>query len=140
MCAALASKNKVIRPGKAAAIWRKHGKDQLIWAGFARREALKWWKDKGCELVDVPASRFAERSDRTRLLAWDDLPPGLVVRGLVDPHEGHPILKIVTRASTPEELQRFEHPRMPLLEEPLFSADLIELAEPPSGAQQMELF
>jgi hypothetical protein len=33
-----------------------------------------------------------------------------------------PLIKVVTRASTEEELNFFEHPRMPLLETPLFDA------------------
>ena len=136
MCAALALNTTIIRPGKWVPFWRQRGHDQLVWAGFARQESLGWWKRAGGELVDVPAHRFAERSDRTRQLAWDDLPPGTVVRGLVDPHDGKPLLKIVTRASSAEEIQRFEHPRMPLLEAPLFSAELLDLPEP----VQPELF
>ncbi len=77
-------------------------------------------------MVDVPAARFAERSERDRQLRWDDVACGSVVRGLIDPNAGKPLLKIVTRASTPEELVRFEHPRMPLIELPLFSAEWFE--------------
>jgi hypothetical protein len=112
---------------------------RLIWAGFARRESLGWWKKNGAELVDIPAHRFAERSDRDRQLRWDELPPGHVVRGLLDPHGGHPLLKVVTRASTPEELARYEHDRMPLLELPLISAEIISTPAPDPPAQG-ELF
>ena len=87
-------------------------------------------------MVDVPAERFAERSDRDGQLRWDDVLRGYVVRGLIDPNDGKPLLKIVTRASTAEELARFEHPRMPLIEPPLFSAELFEEAED----SQRELF
>ena len=89
--------------------------------------------------MDVPAQRFAERSDRDRQLRWDVVPPGLIVRGLVAPNDGKPLLKIVTRASTPEELLRFEHPRMPLLEAPLFSAE-IPADDPAERDAQGELF
>jgi hypothetical protein len=43
-----------------------------------------------------------------------------VIRGLLDHQTGQPLIKIVTRESTAEELQRFQHPRMPVLEPPLF--------------------
>lgn len=80
---------------------------------------------KGGGLVDVPAHRFAERSDRDRRLRWDDVPVGLVVRGVIVPNDGKPLLKIVTRESSPEEFAQFEHPRMPLIEAPLFSAEIL---------------
>jgi hypothetical protein len=138
MCAALGKQTKILRPGKLIGLWRQGRAEQLTWAGFVRSESLKWWKRQGGELVDVPADRFAERSDRDRQLRWDDIPPGLVVRGLVDPHEGQPLLKIVTRRSTPEEFSRFEHDRMPLLEAPIFSAAPIDVPETESA--QGELF
>jgi hypothetical protein len=56
-------------------------------------------------------------------LTWDDVPAGQVVRGVIDPNEGKPLLKVVTRASTPEELAKYEHDRMPLIEPPLYSAE-----------------
>jgi hypothetical protein len=130
MCAALELNTRVLRPGKWVPVWTKSGALQLIWAGFARRETLRWWEKKGGELIDVPADRFAERSDRTRDLIWDDVPRGHVVRGLVEKSGPKPLLKIVTRASTEEELIRFEHPRMPLIEPPLFSSEPVPITEP----------
>ena len=90
------------------------------WAGFARSEILAWWQRRGGVLIDLPAERFAERSEVTGKLIWDDLKEGLVIRGLVDTQTQQPLIKVVTRASTPAELDRFQHPRMPLLEGPLF--------------------
>ncbi len=140
MCAALELNSRMLRPGCLVRAWRR---DQilaaLVWAGFARKESLGWWKKNGGEFVDVPAHRFAERSDRDRQLRWDDVPPGLIVRGLVDPNDGKPLLKIVTRASTEEELVRFEHPRMPLIEPPLFSAE-IPADDPAEESVQAEFF
>jgi len=134
MCAVLGIKTRIIRPGKPVRLWRAGVQAEFVWAGFARKETLAWWKKKqNGELVDVPANRFAERSDRDGQLRWDDVPAGLVVRGLIDPNGGKPLLKIVTRASTAEELERFEHPRMPLLEPPLFSAEMLEPAEEAQG-------
>lgn len=139
MCAAIEIHGKTLRPGKLVAAWRNAGPDFFTWAGFARRERLAWWMQQGGELVDVPAHRFAERSDRDRRLRWDDVPPGSVVRGLLDLHTGKPLLKIVTRASTAGELARFEHDRMPLIEPPQFSAEPIPSREPAPSAQG-ELF
>ncbi len=140
MCAALELSDTHLRPGKIVPAWGRLGVVRLVWAGFARSESLGWWKRQGGELLDVPAHRFAERSDRDRQLRWDALPAGLVVRGLLDPHDGQPLLKIVTRASTAEELARFEHPRMPLLEAPLFSSEIIVPLPDPTRARQGELF
>ena len=75
---------------------------------------------KGGILLDIYADRFAERSDETGKLIWDGVPSGLVIRGLLERQSGQPLVKIVTRKSTAEELQRFQHPRMPVLDAPLF--------------------
>lgn len=93
---------------------------RYVWAGFARNESLDWWLQKGGVLLDLPIDRFAERSDQTGLLVWDDVPDHLVLRGLLDLQSGQPLLKVVTRAASLEELGRFQHPRMPMLAEPLF--------------------
>jgi hypothetical protein len=136
MCAAFELNSRVLRPGKLVRVWRERQPATLVWAGFARRESLGWWRKNGAALVDIPAERFAERSDRDRQLRWDAVPTGLVIRGLVDPHGGKPLLKVVTRASTEEELARFEHDRMPLLELPLFSAELLSVEVDAPDPQQ----
>ena len=123
MCARFEINKKELRPGKSVGFWLRQNAQQLVWAGFAKKESLGWWKKKGGETVDIPATRFAERSDKDGRLIWDDVPAGNVIRGLVDPNEGTPLLKVVTRASTDEELAKFEHARMPLIEAPLFSAE-----------------
>ena len=46
---------------------------------------------------------------------------GFVIRGLVDIQTQQPLIKVVTRASSPSEIDRFQHPRMPLLEVPRFA-------------------
>ena len=132
MCAALELNKTLLRPGGWVCVWAQLTGLRLVWAGFARRETLGWWKKKGGELVDVPAHRFAERSGLTSELKWDDVPPGRVVRGIIDRSGKTPLLKVVTRASDAEELSRFEHPRMPLIEPPLFSAEpVVEENLPP---------
>ena len=142
MCAALELNETRLRPGQLVAVWTARGALRVVWAGFARRESLRWWKQQGGELVDIPAHRFAERSDRDRQLRWDQLPPGHVIRGLLAPaaaRDGDPLLKVVTRPSTPEELARYEHDRMPVLEIPLRSAEIIPVPAPGRPAQA-ELF
>jgi len=135
MCAAFELKNRILRPGKLVRVWRSQQPAVLVWAGFARRESLGWWEKNGGDLVDIPAERFAERSERDRQLRWDAVPAGMVIRGVVDPHDGKPLLKVVTRASTAEEFARFQHDRMPFLEAPLFSAESLGVEDGPESAQ-----
>jgi hypothetical protein len=143
MCAAFELNSRTIRPGRWVGVWRERGEDNQIWAGFARREVLGWWKRKGGEFVDIPADRFAERSDLDRQLRWEDIPKGHVIRGVIDPNEGKPLLKVLTRASTQEEQVRYQHGRMPVVEAPLFSAKPVTPRPEPEDeeqAQQGELF
>lgn len=121
MCCAFIDPNgDLLRPGKAVAATGAAGdQHRLPWVGFARSEILAWWQRQGAQLVDIAAARFAERAEDTREMIWDDLPAGRVIRGLIDRRGPRPLLKIVTRASTPAELARFRHPRMPLVEPPL---------------------
>jgi hypothetical protein len=135
MCAAIETNRRILRPGRRVRVWHGPQPAVLVWAGFARRESLGWWRKNGGDLVDIPAERFAERSDTDRQLRWDDVPPGMVIRGLIDPHEGQPLLKVVTRASTADELARFQHARMPLLEAPLFSAEALGVEDDADAAQ-----
>jgi hypothetical protein len=90
-------------------------------------------------LLDIPAERFAERSEQTRRFVWDDVPEGLVLRGVMERGEGSPLVRIVTRAATGAEVMRFQHPRMPLLErpfyEPLASADFVDLGDSENQGQ-----
>ena len=88
--------------------------------GFARSEILSWWQKRGAVLIDIPADRFAERSEVTGKLVWDAVADGFVIRGLVDIQTIQPLIKVVTRASSPEEIPRFQHSCMPLLEVPLY--------------------
>ena len=128
MCAAIELNKTILRPGGWVCVWAHISGLRLVWAGFARRESLGWWKKKGAELVDIPAHRFAERSEVSGELRWDDVPAGRIVRGIVDRSGETPLLKVVTRQSDAEELARFEHPRMPLIEAPLFSADVVDVS------------
>ena len=139
MCAALELNSRMLRPGRWVSFWSGAGRRQLVWAGFAREESLPWWRKKGGELVDIPADRFAERNDATGRLGWDDVPPGKVVRGLVDPNGEAPLLKVVTRASTVEEAGKFGHDRMPVIEKALFNAERIEQTEVVERSGQREL-
>jgi hypothetical protein len=53
------------------------------------------------------------------------VPQGLVLRGLCEERNGIYTVRVVPRASLPAELEQFEHARMPVMEEPLFSAESI---------------
>lgn len=135
MCATFQFKKQVFKPGKNVVAVAESGIVQHVWAGFARAEISDWWQRKGGVLLDIYAERFAERSEETGKLIWDEVPSGLVIRGLLDRQSGEPLIKIVTRASTPEENQKFQHPRMPVLEAPLYP-----YAEMPDTPDTPELF
>jgi hypothetical protein len=136
MCAAIELNKTILRPGGWICVWAQLTGLRVIWAGFARRETMNWWRKNGAVFVDVPAERFAERSDVTRELRWDDVPRGQVVRGIIDHTGKSPVLKVVTRASDATELARFEHPRMPLIETPLFSAEQVPAENLPPATPQ----
>lgn len=121
MCAAFEFKGVIAKPGREIVASGTDGPLRHVWAGFAREEILSWWESKGARLIDIPASRFAERSGITGKLLWADVPDGRVIRGIVDLKNPGPLIKIVTRESSPAELERFQHPRMPVLEAPLFA-------------------
>lgn len=144
MCARLELNDTQIQPGMAVAIWLEEARSSwLTWAGFARSESLRRWLGMGAQLVDIPARRFAERSSRTRELVWEDVPLGMVIRGLIDSNSGKPRLKIVTRAATAEEFVKYQHPRMPVVERPRVSAERILPPAPLSEQSvmvQRELF
>ncbi len=126
MCARLELNDTCYQSGQSVAVWLEEGHAAwLTWAGSVRRESLDRWLAMGAQLVDIPAQKFAERSNRTHGLLWESIPLGMVVRGIVDSMSGKPILKVVTRAATPEEAARFQHPRMPVIEPPRVSAECI---------------
>lgn len=137
MCARFELNKTRFQPSNTVAFWRALARaQQLIWAGFARREWLRGLpRDEA--LVDIPAVRFAERSRRSAQLVWDDVPPGQVIRGLVVPNRGKPLLRIVTRQRTPEEEEHFGHDRICVVEPPLYSSEPIPIApsQPPPQAE-----
>jgi hypothetical protein len=145
MCATFESTGTQHRPGRLIPIWRGTRFERVLWGGFARSERLGWWKSKGCLPVDVPAGRFAERSQKDGRLHWGEVPEGHVIRGLWDSSGSTPQILIVTRPATLAEVEAFGHDRMPLLEAPLYSCVPIG-PEPASengsnpGPKQMELF
>jgi hypothetical protein len=122
VCAVFKVEGKLFRPGREVTAIAAEGPVERIWAGFARSEILQWWVDRGGKLLDIPATEFAERSDRTGELVWDRVPEGLVLRALLDRQSSHELIKIVTRAATAEEIEKFQHDRMPLLEKPLHAS------------------
>jgi hypothetical protein len=139
MCAAFEVQGKKRRPGMQLGAWSETGPVYGVWAGFARQETLGWWRRQGGCLVDVPADRFAERSDADRRLVWADVPEGRVLRAWmpVAASGAAVLLKIVTRAASAAELAHFGHDRMPLLEPAQYGATALEM---PETSPQGELF
>lgn len=122
MCATFETSGVRRKPGSVVTAWRAEARTiTLPWAGFARQEILEWWLRRGYELVDVPADRFAVRSDVSEELVWSEVPAGCVLRAIVDRESGE--LRLVTRAAKPEELLHFQHERMPTVERALFSSE-----------------
>lgn len=136
MCAAFEVQGKVFRPGKPISANGRDGVFLVGWAGFARSELRSWWLKNGLWEVDVPAERFAERSDRDGKLRWGIVPEGLVLRGLCEMRGESLQLRILTRAATEAEEVEFEHGRMPVLEAPLFT---VREVLRPSGEGEMLL-
>lgn len=135
MCAVFKVQGKTFRPGREVPAVGPDGPIHRIWAGFARSEILNWWIQRGGILLDIPAEEFAERSDRSGELVWDELPSGLVIRAILDRQTAHELVKIVTRESAPAELERFQHNRMPVLEKPLHAAAPVTFPEPKPPAK-----
>ena len=134
MCATFEFNRQIYKPGKKVVAVAASGIVRHVWAGFAREEILDWWQRKGGILLDIYADRFAERSNVTGKLIWDQVPERLVIRGVLDQQTGgEPLVKIVTRASTHEELERYQHPRMPVLAAPLFP--IVEIPETPEAPE-----
>ena len=131
MCAVFQFKKRTFKPGCDVIGRSERAIERHVWAGFARNESLEWWLRNGGRLMELPVDRFAERSDLSRKLVWDNVTEGLFLRGVI--HEqvsedsSHPLqkpvfplVKIITRAATNVEMQRFQHSRVPLIGEPLF--------------------
>ena len=90
--------------------------------------------EEGGLLLDIHAESFAERSEQTRRFVWDLIPKNAVIRGALDFQTLHPVIKIVTRAANMQEMERFQHPKIPLIGEPLFGPIPIEaMGEPLLG-------
>jgi hypothetical protein len=132
VCAVFKVQGETFRPGREVPVIGPAGPVRRIWAGFARSEILRWWLERGGELIDIPASEFAERSDETGALVWEQVPESLVIRALIDRQSAHELVKIVTRESTQEERRKFQHDRMPVLEKPLHAT---HRAEPPPASR-----
>src|SRR4051794_2445240 len=121
MCACLRVNGAIIMPCQRVPVWiGPSRRARLVWAGFAQREALGWWEKNCGLLIDLPAECFALRSRQDGRLVWREAPADQVIRGVVDSREGEPLLKVVIRPASDEELTHFEHPRMPLFASPLF--------------------
>ena len=120
MCATFKNGDRLFKPRSIVPARGAKGGVNAIWAGFAHSEILGWWKRQGAEELDIEATVFAERSDVSGELVWGTVPEGLVLRAVLDARGNTPLLKVVTRAASEEELAVYGHPRMPVLECPLY--------------------
>ena len=116
MCAVFKYRSAIVKPGSLCRCSTSKGPEAFVWAGFARSEILDWWKGEGAYEAEVSATSFAERSEKTGQLVWEDIPEGFVITALVDIRSQTPLLKILTRSSRSEEYSKFGHPRVPVLE------------------------
>lgn len=130
MCSVFKNKNLVLKPGRFLKGASTKGQVSGAWAGFARSEILDWWHRQGAEEVELTATSFAERSSRTGQLVWEDIPEGHIISAILDHRQSPALLKVVTRAANPDELSKFEHPRVPLLRKRKFAAILPSEEEP----------
>ena len=121
MCSVFKNKNLVLKPGRVLQGASFQGQVSGVWAGFARSEILDWWHRQGAEKVELTATSFAERSSRSGQLVWEEIPDDHVISAILDHRENPALLKVVTRPANPEELAKFEHPRLPLLEKRKFA-------------------
>jgi hypothetical protein len=142
MCIAFQFKGKTYRPARPIRVVAGDGATDKVWAGCAREEILEWWKKRGAQMADLHAEKFAERSDRDGKWIWGDVPNGMVIRALIDPSKGpdHALIKVVTRAASPEETAHFEHDRLPLLAPPLYPHTIPETGPDTEPPPQMDLF
>lgn len=120
MCSVFKNRNLVLKPGRLLKASSERGPVSAVWGGFARSEILDWWKQQGAEEVELTATSFAERSEKTNQLVWDDVPGGQIISALLDHRQNPALLKVVTRPATETELARFQHPRLPLLQKRKF--------------------
>jgi hypothetical protein len=133
MCSVFKNKNLVLALGRVLNGSSIRGKVSGVWAGFARSEILNWWQRQGAEEVELTATSFAERSSKTGQLVWEDIPEDHVISAILDHRENPALLKVVTRAANPDEISKFEHLRLPLVQKRKFAAI-------PPGEEETDLF
>ena len=122
MCSVFKNKKLVLKPGRVLKGASIKGQVSGVWAGFARSEILDWWHRQGAQEVELTATSFAERSSRTGQLIWEDVPENHIISAILDHRQNPALLKVVTRAANPDEVSKFEHPRLPLLRKRKFAA------------------
>lgn len=118
MCSKLQFKESVFRPGDRIQVnsaMKLDGAGQ--WTGFIRSDAeektKRFWVQKGFTAkLDVPATRFAEKSRKTDGDVFDDVGDGNVVFAVGNRKTGE--VKVLTRNASPAEAERFGHDRMPV--------------------------
>lgn len=133
MCSVFKNKDLVFKPGRLLKGATLRGKVSIVWAGFARSEIRDWWRKQGAEDVELTATSFAERSEKTGCLVWEDIPEGHVISAIADHRKKPSLLRIVTRPADAEEEAKFQHARLPVLR-------IRQFEEVPPGEKELDLF
>lgn len=118
MCSKIIFKENSFKPGDkvpVASSLKRNGAG--IWSGFIRSDAdpktKGFWRVSGfTSALDVPATGFLERSRKTKVEVCAMVEDGQVIFAVGNRKRGE--VKVLTRAATPEEKEKFGHDRVPL--------------------------
>jgi len=127
MCNRVVQNELIIKPGENVTVLiRGPGGEfelpfnEAIFGGPAKKESRNYWiQREGAEEVIVPdVTRFGEKNKATGEQAWEDVPPGSALEGLLlpqPPGKEYRLLKVVTQPATPDQLARLGNDRAPVV-------------------------
>ena len=124
MCSRLQYKESTFKPGDRISVnsaLKLNGSGK--WTGFVRSDAeektKRFWVNQGFKSkLDVPATRFAERSRKAGEDVFDDVGEGKVVYAVGNRKTQE--VRILTRAATAEEKGKYGHERVPVIDKKRF--------------------
>lgn len=146
MCNRFVQKGREVRPGqKATVLLRGPGGefelpyDEAVFGGPARSESRSYWiRREGAVEVLVPdIERFGEKDKRSGRQNWAEVPAGSRLEGLLlppPPGKEYRLLKVVTQAATPEQIERLGNGRVPVF--PGLATGEMMLPPPAEAAQR----
>lgn len=126
MCNRVIQKGHVVKPqGRLTVLMKGPGGEyelpfEAVFGGPARTENRNYWiKREGAEEVRIPdVQGFGEQDKTSGRQNWEDLPDGSSLEGLLlppPPGKDYRLVKVVTRAATPDEFQRLGNDRAPVV-------------------------